>query len=151
MYYRSRRANLDSEDDVDHLIDLHNLTFGDTAPMAEFEYGAWWLVYMSDVLTRNTDPIAFAGITQCTEAKNHGYLKRTGVLQSHTGHGLQRRLIRMRESYARKQGWTTIITDTSRDSLPSSNNLIKAGYKLYEPETPWGVPGALYWRKVFDA
>lgn len=149
MYYRSRRANLDSEDDVDHLIDLHNLTFGDTAPMAEFEYGAWWLVYMSDVLTRNTDPIAFAGITACAQAKHHGYLKRTGVLQAHTGHGLQRRLIRMRESYARKLGWTTIITDTSRDSLPSSNNLIKAGYKLYEPETPWGVPGALYWRKVF--
>lgn len=147
MYYRSRRADLSSEEDLEHIHDLHHLTFGPDTPQPELDYGAWWLVFPSE----KDFPIAFGGVVACKRVRAHGYLKRAGVLEAHTGHGLQRRLIRMRESWARREGLSVLVTDTSRDSIASSNNLIKSGYKLYEPEQPWGVAGALYWRKVLDA
>lgn len=147
MSYRSRRADLACEEDVDHLTDLHKLTFGDTAPLAELDYGAWWLIYPFKSGFMFQMPVAFAGIVPASLGNGIGYLKRAGVLKDHCGHGLQRRLIRMREAYARKQGWHTIVTETSPDNIPSANNLIKAGYKIYEPETKWGVKGAIYWRK----
>jgi hypothetical protein len=32
-------------------------------------------------------------------------------------------------------------------NLVSANNFIKAGYRLYQPQHPWGWPRTLYWRK----
>ena len=39
-----------------------------------------------------------------------------------------------------------MISDTT-DNVPSSNNLIKAGYKLIEPSAPWANGESLYWSK----
>jgi hypothetical protein len=32
-------------------------------------------------------------------------------------------------------------------NIASANNFIKAGYRLYQPQHPWGWPRTLYWRK----
>jgi phage terminase large subunit len=37
-------------------------------------------------------------------------------------------------------------SDTT-DNLASANNFIRAGYRLYRPQYPWGWPNTLYWRK----
>jgi hypothetical protein len=60
--------------------------------------------------------------------------------------GLQLRLMRALESRARRNGWNAVVSDTT-DNLASENNFIRAGYRLYQPQTPWAWPNTLYWRK----
>jgi hypothetical protein len=64
---------------------------------------------------------------------------------------LQKRLLRVREVWARSVGYTVAITYTAHSNNASSNSLISAGYKLYTPERQWGLEHALYWRKNLDA
>jgi hypothetical protein len=54
--------------------------------------------------------------------------------------------MRALESRARRNGWGTIVSDTT-DNLASANNFIRAGYRLYQPQTPWAWSNTLYWRK----
>jgi hypothetical protein len=54
------------------------------------------------------------------------------------------------EARARHNGWICIISDTT-DNIPSANNFIRAGYRLYQPQAPWGWPQTLYWRKFIDS
>jgi hypothetical protein len=60
--------------------------------------------------------------------------------------GLQRRLIRVREAWAKRNGYRWMISDTT-DNVPSSNNLMRCGYKLIEPSAPWANDMSLYWTK----
>lgn len=39
-------------------------------------------------------------------------------------------------------------SDTT-DNVVSANNFIRAGYRLFEPRSPWGWAHTLYWRKIF--
>jgi len=103
-------------------------------------YGYWWIVY--DALNL---PCAFAGLVRSVRWTNVGYLCRAGVLLSHRGRGVQKRLIRARIRQARALGWDYLITDTYLNPA-SSNSLIACGFKLYEPLKPWGVKETLYWR-----
>jgi phage terminase large subunit len=40
-------------------------------------------------------------------------------------------------------------SDTT-DNIVSSNNFIRAGYRLYQPKIPWGWPHTLYWKKTIQ-
>lgn len=102
--------------------------------------GAWWLA-LDDGL-----PIAFAGIVPSTRWGDCSYLCRAGVLPSHRGRGLQKRLIAIRERYAKGVGHRWLITDTTNNPA-SSNSLISCGFRLFHPSRPWGPTSALYWRK----
>jgi hypothetical protein len=68
------------------------------------------------------------------------------VLDRGWGNGLQLRLMRALESRARHNGWSAVVSDTT-DNLASANNFIRAGYRLYQPQTPWAWGNTLYWRK----
>lgn len=125
------------------LRQLHEDTFGDSADVPEF-YGYWWIVY------DDTAPVGFAGLVQSTLAPNVGYLKRSGVLPSHRGQGLQMRLLKAREAYARRLGWASVISDTAFHNIHSSNNLIKAGYSMFEPPKRWAFAHGLYWIKEIE-
>jgi hypothetical protein len=70
------------------------------------------------------------------------------VLKKHSGNGLQLRLMRALELRARNNGWNSVVSDTT-ENLVSANNFIRAGYRLYQPQYPWGWPNTLYWRKSF--
>jgi GNAT superfamily N-acetyltransferase len=80
------------------------------------------------------------------------YLDRAGVAPVARGRGLQRRLIRARLAWARAQGATHAVTYTLPFNVVSSNNLIKTGFRMYDPKRPWaGRDGALYWIKSVAA
>jgi len=68
------------------------------------------------------------------------------VLKQHCGRRLQLRLMRAMESRARRNGWTSVVSDTTRN-IVSANNFIRAGYRMYAPPYPWAFPDTLYWRK----
>ena len=40
-------------------------------------------------------------------------------------------------------------SDTT-DNIVSANNFIRAGYRLYQPQIPWGWPNTLYWKKTIQ-
>jgi GNAT superfamily N-acetyltransferase len=102
--------------------------------------GYWWIVYDSFNV-----PCAFAGLVCSSRFTNVGYLCRAGVLPSHRGQGIQKRLIRARIRQARALGWDWLITDTYQNPA-SANSLIATGFKIYEPSQPWGAGETLYWR-----
>lgn len=123
------------------LLDLHDETFGDSAPQLDPTYGHFWIAYDYD------KPVGFAWLVQSTLAKDVGYLKRVGVLPAYRGQGLQAKLLRVRERYAKRLGWKRCISDTAYHNIHSSNNLIRAGYTLFEPPVRWAFAQGLYWTK----
>ena len=138
--YRIREVDGHDEEIADTLAELHRLTFFDGAPIPAFDQGSWWLVY------HEARAVAFAGVVPSTHAFNAGYFCRVGVLRKHWGHALQLRRMRALEARVRQNGWCCIVSDTT-DNLASANNLIRAGYLLYQPKCPWAWPSTLYWRK----
>ena len=141
MYKLKLIDNLES-DIQEVLAELHTLTFFDTAPVYDFSAGWWWLAYANNDIK---EEVGFCGLTK-GRTINTGYLCRSGVLPKHRGYGLQRRMIRVRERFSKKLGFTRLVTDTL-DNIQSSNNLIKSGYLMYTPEIPWGLAEAAYWQK----
>jgi predicted acetyltransferase len=122
---------------VDQLKDLHKKCFpADEMPL--FNKGYWWIVYDGDI------PVGFCGLTHVPSWDDAGYLNRGGVVPSHRGKGLQRRMINVRVQKAKKVGWSWLISAT-RDNIPSSNNLIARGFKLYTPNHEWLEGHCLYW------
>ena len=140
LIHRIERVIGYDDDIADTLADLHRLTFFDGASVPAFDRGHWWLEYHEPM------PVAFAGVIPSTRAFNAGYLSRVGVLKKHCGNGLQLRLMRALELRARHNGWSSIVSDTT-ENIASANNFIRAGYRLYQPPTPWAWPNTLYWRK----
>jgi GNAT superfamily N-acetyltransferase len=140
LLYRIREVDGQDEEIADALADLHRLTFFGGAPVPRFDWGYWWLAY------REAIPVAFAGVVPSTHVRNAGYIYRVGVLKEHCGQGLQLRLMRAMESWARRTGWSYMVSDTTQN-IPSANNFIRAGYQLYQPRYPWAYPDTLYWRK----
>lgn len=142
MDLKVRKVDGSSERYSALLSQLHDEIFGDSAPPVETDYGFWWIVF------DGKKPVGFAGIVPSTLAADVGYLKRAGVLPAYRGHGLQRRLLRVREAEAKRQGWSRVITDTFYGNIHSSNNLIKSGYVMFEPPLRWGFKSGLYWTKA---
>ena len=139
--YWIREVDGQDDDVAETLAELHVLTFFDTAPVPKFDHGHWWLTF------HETEPVAFAGIVPSTHVCNAGYFCRVAVLRKHGGNRLQLRLMRALEARARLNGWRSVVSDTT-DNLPSANNFIRAGYRLYRPHIPWAWPHTLYWRKL---
>ncbi len=65
------------------------------------------------------------------------FLSRAAVIQELKGEGLQRRMIRVREAWARSIGATRIVTYTRLRNYPSMINLLRCGYRFYEPDERW--------------
>lgn len=78
------------------------------------------------------------------------YLSRAGVAPWARGQGLQRRFIRTRERWARTWDARWIITDTHPANIRSANNLIRCGYSLYVPATPWAGSSLYLCRRLRD-
>jgi hypothetical protein len=143
MTYRIREVDPSDEEVLEELKGLHAATFGSTAPQPDYEKGYWWFAHHSS----GPYPIGFAGLEQSSKWANVGYLSRCGVVWNHIGHGLQQRFIRVRERKARALGWELLRSDCT-NNIQSANNLIRAGYVLFEPKDPWGpAKDTLYWRK----
>ena len=130
-----------SHDDLT-LRALHIETLpADTYP--EWAVGEWWLAL------DGADPVGFAGLQPSRQWCDAAYLVRCGVLPSHRGRGLQRRLLLAREKHARVSGLRWLVTSTLNNPA-SANSLIGRGYRMYEPSIPWGARGTIYWRKCLE-
>lgn len=101
----------------------------------------WWLSYCDG------EAIGFAGMTPSRLYPRAGYLKRAYVSPDHRGNGLQLRFFAAREQKARKVGWKMLISETLTDNIPSANNFIRAGYRLFKPKEEWARE-SIYWRKM---
>ncbi len=102
--------------------------------------GTYWIAYDAE------QPVAFCIVAPSVRWVDTVYLARAGVLPSHRGLGLQKRMISIRERWARRNGYMWAITDTA-DNPASANSLITRGYRMFDPSKPWGLDYSLYWRK----
>ncbi len=126
------------------IVRLHGETLSEDL-MKLPDYGYWFIIY------HHKKPVAFAGLTEYAfKSKNKktpkiGFLTRCGVVETHRGHGLQRYLIFARIGKAIEVGYDMLYT-TTYCNPPSANNLISAGFKMFEPEHEWGIEGTNYWK-----
>lgn len=144
MNYRIREVDA-SDDEVADTIRAFNRDTGDFPDLTDNELDGfhcyWWLAYLGK------EPVGFAGMVPSQRYKNTGYLKRAGVAPGHRGRGLQLRFFKVRERKARAIGWTHLVSETT-NTVYSANNFIRAGYRLFEPETRWAFESSLYWKKA---
>lgn len=119
---------------------LHNLCLPDDEVLSPREGGYWWIAKYQDEI------VGFCAFRPSTRWIDTGYLWRSGVVRAHRGRGLQKRMIKVREQFARKIGMVFMITDTN-DNPTSANNLIKCGYTMYTPSWPYAAETTCYWRK----
>ena len=101
--------------------------------------GVWWVGYYGST------PVAFCCISPSQQLPDGCYLGRAGVMPDYRGNALHCRMIRIRTRWAKKQGYTTVVSDTT-DNNPSANNLITCGFRLYVPRIVYGPSRALYWK-----
>jgi GNAT superfamily N-acetyltransferase len=122
-----------------HLLRLQKDTFPADPKIACIE-GYWWIAY------DDGKPVGFSCLADVPSWESTGYLSRVGVLPSHRGQGLARRLMRVCEQKAKKLGWARMIS-TTYCNPPSANNFIALRYRTYEPQSRWGAPDTIYWVK----
>ncbi len=93
--------------------------------------------------------VAFALARQSVGYQKTMYLARVGVHPDYRGRGLQKKLIELREGWARKKGFTHSITDTTNESVASMRSLLAAGYRPFWPQLvkPWALKESVYWKK----
>lgn len=125
--------------DYQSLVWMDSQLFPSDYPLSEFENTVWWIGTLDGL------PMCYCGIKEIDE--EYAYLNRAGVLKEFQGMGLQRRMIRIREKYAKREGFKWVITSTVRENYVSSNNLIRCGFLLYGPEDEWMGDDAFYFRK----
>ncbi len=121
---------------------LQEKTFGYI--QEKVEYNHWWIAYSDG------QPVAFASLYKYPDNPTTAFLSLCGVLPSHRGLGLQRRLVQARVAKAKKLGIKRIISYTSIDNAPSANNLFSCGFRIYVPRWEWGVKNAIYFRKLLE-
>ena len=61
------------------------------------------------------------------------FFSRVGVMPSHRGQGLQRKLMTAMERHGRREGWREIVTYCVGRNGHSIANILEAGYRTYEP------------------
>lgn len=137
-------------EDEQLLLQLDRICFPDDDRI-DPSVGTWWVAY------HDGDPIGFAGakllVTPITNVRGVDmggavFLSRCGIIPIYQGLGLQRRLIRVRLSWARRKRCKRAITYTAYKNVSSARNLQKEGFLLYLPESDWsGMQRALYWMK----
>ena len=109
------------------------------------ESGDWWVALDGKI------PVGYACVRESKVRPGWGYHSRVGVVNTHRGKGLQRRLTRVLVSFAKRERMYGLITDTAKYNVVSSNNLIECGFRLYRPADPWSFESALYWQLPFAA
>lgn len=119
---------------------LDRAIFPHDEPVGVDESSAWWIAF------DGKRPVGFSGVKLDREA-GFIYIVRAGVLPSHCGQGIYRRLTQTQLAYGRREGAEEAITYTMASNDASVNSLIRCGFRLYTPDWAWvGRDGVLYWR-----
>lgn len=113
------RVRIQRETDTDWLREVYALAL----PAASWchDDDVFWTA------TRGDELLAFASGRVLGDAFE---LTSCGVVSRAAGGGLQRRLIRVREAYARRAECASVVTYAARGNYASVTNLIRAGYRF---------------------
>lgn len=134
-------------EDFELVHSLERQVFGEYAdqpiPNSKLITTAWWVAKV------NGKAAGFAGARIIPDEPSLIYFIRVGVLDKFRGKGIHRRFNRARLAYARRNNCEQAITYTLSHNCTSSNNLMRAGFKMYHPEYEWvgDGPEILYWIK----
>lgn len=142
--YTIRRAATDA--DYGAIRKIHvDLFVGGYKEVPCLDRGTWWVV------TVGKDVVGFAGLYRSSIRRGTAYLCRCGVLTAHQGHGLQKRLIRVRLQWLRRNKFRSVVTDTAGDNPASANSLLACGFRMYVPAGRWESypikPGSVFWQR----
>lgn len=121
--------SLRQTDDVDEVRELHSLAMPDDHWVGD-DHTFW--------IARDADgkPVGFCSAIHRPE-RGYVFLSRAAVAAGARGARLQRRMIRARVTWARKQGASEVITYTLLKNYESFVNLLKCGFRFYKPEDAW--------------
>ena len=75
------------------------------------------------------------------------FLSSACVFRAYRGANLQRAMIRHRLRWAKRRGVTAVLTYTVEKNWPSAANLLREGFRVYEPAYPW-VGKAWYFQRA---
>lgn len=143
MTIRIRRAT--SRADMEAIRRLDRTCFPEDAPVdLTRNRSAWWIA------TSGREVVGYSGgYSRSRGVLGSFAIERQGVRPKARGQGLQRRMIRVAEAYARREGLAHVVTYTRPDNIPSANNFIRCGYLLTRDHTGRGAPDGpwLRWRK----
>jgi len=136
MKYSIRASN-----DLDVVHAIHEKCFPLDDMYRSKKYDSiYWLV-----TNANRRKVGFAQLT--VYDRSIVFMSRSGLLECARGVGLHYRLIKVRENWARKRGYRTMITYTMKDNLKSFCSLIRYGYEIYTPEYQYAGKDIYYFRK----
>jgi len=127
-------------DDLELVADLDRQAFDDCwLTEEELHAATWWIAEVRQ--DGAWQPVAYTGL----EVKGNGYwvfLARSGVIPEARGSRLQRRLIAVRERWARAHGCTLAYTYVHWCNTRSMRSLVHCGYVPYrwEVDTNGKVP-----------
>lgn len=122
-------------------FDMERRIFSGDRPYTDYT-AKWWIVWEGE------EPVGFCALAPLANEPGGWFLARSGLIKRMRGKRIQRKLVRVREAYVRRSQGTCVITYTSPENMPSANNLIACGYKLYSPFFRWGCSGAIYFKKA---
>lgn len=134
MKFRVRRAT------ERHMAEIRSL---DTCEFdgCEFPDGhTWWVV-----LNPPGSVIAYASAVYRPEL-GYVYLGRCMVVEAFRGHKLQRRLLKVRIAWAKEQNADRVITYTLLKNYESLVNLLRAGFRFYQPDNQYVGDDVHYYR-----
>lgn len=123
-------------DDIDSVRELHALALPDDKWVGD-DHTFW--VAREDA----GRPVGFCSAIFWPH-RSAVFLSRAAVTVSARGTGLQRRMIRTRIAWARKQGAHRVVTYTVLKNYESIVNLLKCGFRFYQPETAWAGDNVHY-------
>ena len=145
MKYYIRKVKTDREREEIYALDLlcFGIEDGSMSSVDDMVDSVWWIVR-----DENMEPCGYCGMIVYDNFAIH---KRCGVLPRARRNGLQKRMLKTRENYARKHGCFSVGTYVQVQNHISANNLIKTGYRVYNPEWRWGGDDYLYVQKELKA
>jgi GNAT superfamily N-acetyltransferase len=144
MRYRIQRAKSEREWEQIYALDLlcFGIADGSMGSVDDMVGSDWWIVW-----NENYEPVGYCGVVIYDDFAIH---KRCGVLPCARGNGLQKRMLKTRENFAKKNKCGSILTYVSIQNIISANNLISTGYRVYNPSWRWGGDHYLYVQKMLE-
>lgn len=115
--------------DIDLIRELHSLAFPEDSWVGDDH--TFWVARDS-----TGKPIGFCSAVYRPDS-GYVFLSRAAVSLEARGSGLQRRMIRVRVAWAKRQGAATVITYTLLKNYESLVNLLKSKFRFYHPTEPW--------------
>ncbi len=122
----SPKLRIRQTDDLDQIQELDTPLLGGLDDL--LNRCTWWL---AEALIEGVwTPVGYAGL-EITDGGKYAFLSRAGVVPLARGQGIQRKLIRVRERYARAHGCTHCYTYVVWYNTASMTSLVRAGYHPY--------------------